>query len=118
MVASNGVAISRISSIFSGMAKFIFEMPEDMAALVEAFRVKRGHKATAVAVRELISTGLEVSGHTIGPVSVPARKLPNGGGYMAPSGGPPTKPPTGGSAVQFGPSASAPGSRLDKKGKR
>jgi hypothetical protein len=43
------------------MPKFIFEMPDDMSALVEAFRIRRGHKATAVAVRELISTGLEVA---------------------------------------------------------
>lgn len=50
--------------------KFIFLMPDDMATLVEAYRVKRGHKATAIAVRELISTGLEVAGKLIGPIQV------------------------------------------------
>lgn len=52
------------------MSRFIFEMPDDMAALVEAYRVKRGHKATAIAVRELISTGIEVAGQLIGPIEV------------------------------------------------
>lgn len=56
-------ALSDITGIcyIADMPRFIFDMPDDMAALVEAFRIRRGHKATAVAVRELISTGLEVA---------------------------------------------------------
>jgi len=40
------------------MARFIFELPDDLAARVEAFRVSAGMKATAVAVRVLLERGL------------------------------------------------------------
>lgn len=52
------------------MAKFLFEMPDDMTTMVEVFRVKRGHKATAQAVRELISTGMEVAGSMLGQTQI------------------------------------------------
>lgn len=52
------------------MARYIFDMPDNMAVMVEAFRVKRGHKSTAQAVRELIWTGFEVAGAIIGPITV------------------------------------------------
>lgn len=57
------------------MAKFIFEMPDDMTALVEAYRVRRGHKATAVAVRELISAGLEAADGQADPLQTEAVEL-------------------------------------------
>lgn len=79
------------------MAKFIFEMPDELALLVEAYRRTRGHKATAIAVRELISTGLEVAGDlgvfqaapkAIGPdvlaVRLPATEEPPAGVEIAP----------------------------------
>lgn len=43
------------------MAKFIFEMPEQLAAHVERHRIQRGFKSTAEAVRELIDLGVQVA---------------------------------------------------------
>lgn len=44
------------------MSKFLINLSEADRGLIEAYRVKRGHKATAVAVRELIAIGIEVAG--------------------------------------------------------
>ena len=43
------------------MAKFIFEMPDDLAAQVEAYRCDKGIKATAEAVRRLLAGGLHMA---------------------------------------------------------
>lgn len=115
------------------MPKFIFELTDDLAALVEAYRVKRGHKATAVSVRELISTALEVAGSLgVFSRSETGALRPLTEGYVRKGGlNPPDSqvvvrppPPTPMRAnrvkadIHVGPAASAPGSRLkkDKKG--
>lgn len=74
------------------MAKFIFEMPDELAEAVEAYRVKRGLKATAEAVRLLLRAGLDVdSGPVRGRAAFDALVVP---------------------ALQLGPVAIKPGSRL------
>lgn len=73
--------------------------------LLDAIDRARGDVPRALFVRKRLAEAVAAPAQ----VATPARKLPNGGGYMAPSGGPPTKPPTGGSSVQFGPTPRAPG---------
>lgn len=57
------------------MSRFIFEMPDDMVAAIEAYRQRRGHKATAVSVRELICIGLAAE-NTKGTVLPPRSPKP------------------------------------------
>jgi hypothetical protein len=40
------------------MARFIFELPNELADKVEAYRAQRALKATAEAVRELLTKGI------------------------------------------------------------
>ena len=91
------------------MAKFIFEMPADLAEAVETHRIRTGAKATAEAVRDLLWGGLRACDER--SVSAPTN---HAGRQVAQRKANEVARALVG-AVQLGPAPSAPGSRLKKR---
>lgn len=106
---------------FRFMGRFIFDLPDDLATSIEAYRVKRGHKATAVAVRELITQGLALAagapkwGSAAFTIQIPgAAVIPSSIADPGTIEGAELSPAVAKSALGFGPKRPEYGARLKK----